>query len=70
MTTTTLIPASMVRARFGGISAMTEWRWRRKGILPAPAKINGRNYYSDAAINHILDQLRARGAGDPVGGAE
>lgn len=39
-----LIPDSELRRLFGGVSAMCIWRWRRDGLLPAPRKINKRNY--------------------------
>lgn len=40
-----LIPAPKARVQYlGEISAMTEWRWVKQGILPEPIKINGRNY--------------------------
>lgn len=29
----------------GGVSAMTIWRWRKKGILPPPLVIERRNYW-------------------------
>ena len=48
--TQTLIPSAVVRRHFGGISDMTIWRWVHKGILPAPVKINGRNYWREADI--------------------
>ena len=38
--------------RFGGISAMTLWRWEHDEKLgfPKPASINGRKYYDVSAI--------------------
>ena len=38
--------AAQFRAALGGISAMTEWRWRQKfPDFPVPVDICGRNYY-------------------------
>ena len=39
-----LCSASETRQRFGGISTMTEFRWRRDGLLPNVIKFNGRNF--------------------------
>jgi len=39
-----LLPDRVVRARLGGVTAVTLSRWRLRGILPPPIKINGRNY--------------------------
>jgi len=36
---------------------MTLWRWVRDGILPQPTKINGRNYWNEAAVAAVM--LRA-----------
>lgn len=47
-----MLPARAVRDRFG-ISAMTLFRWEKKGILPAPQKINGRNYWPEPAIEAV-----------------
>lgn len=47
-----LRPARAVREHFG-ISAMTLWRWTKEGILPAPVKINGRNYWTEADVLQV-----------------
>lgn len=61
-----LIPAPKVRREyFGDISAMTEWRWRKAGILPEPIQIRRRNFYRES---DILDVQR-RMAEAPAGGA-
>ena len=41
-----------VRERFGGISAMTLWRWEHDGRLgfPKPTDINKRKYYDLAEL--------------------
>ena len=49
-----LISAREARARLGGISTMTEWRWRKAGILPAPVSIRSRNYYMEDAIDAVI----------------
>lgn len=58
-----LIPATKARAEyFGGISAMSEHRWRKAGILPPPIKINGRNYYRESDLIALQDRF-ARDSG-------
>lgn len=47
-----MLPAREVRDRFG-VSAMTIHRWEKRGILPRPTKINGRNYWPEPAIAAI-----------------
>lgn len=56
-----LIPARETRARLGGISAMTEWRWRRDGILPQKIQINGRNFDDEAVIDELIEKLAEQG---------
>lgn len=56
-----LIPAAETRRLCGGIKPMTEWRWRRAGILPQPIQIRGRNYDRRNEIEAILAQLPRRG---------
>lgn len=56
-----LLPARAVRERFGGVSSMTLWRWVQAEILPAPVKINGRNYWTEADVDRVAaDALRDR----------
>ncbi|MFE8034564.1 hypothetical protein [Thiohalocapsa marina] len=54
-----LLSSATARRLAGGISVMTEWRWRRDGLLPAPVQIRGRNYYRRgpfmAALRHLGD---------------
>ncbi|MGE3652286.1 MAG: helix-turn-helix transcriptional regulator [Reyranellaceae bacterium] len=52
-----LLSSREVRERLGGMSAMTEWRWRRDGDLPEPVKIRGRNYYDEAQVDQLVDRL-------------
>ncbi len=55
-----LIPAAACRRDYlGGISAMTEWRWRRDGLLPQPITIRSRCYYRRA---ELMRAVRALGA--------
>ena len=56
-----LIDAASVRAEFGGKSPMTLHRWIKQGILPAPVKINGRNYWRRSEVTAIKAG-QARGA--------
>lgn len=38
------------RDYFGGITSMTEHRWRKAGILPQPIKIRKRCYYRESDL--------------------
>ncbi len=58
-----LIPARETRRRFGGISAMTEWRWRKSGILPPAVVINGRNYDPEDVIDAKVEAYREQSSG-------
>lgn len=55
--TDALMPSAEARRLAGGISTMTEWRWRRDGLLPAPVQIRGRNYYRRGAFMAALRSL-------------
>jgi len=57
-----LISTRKTRELFGGISAMTEWRRRRAGLLPPVIKINGRNFDVEP---EIADIIQAAVAGAP-----
>ena len=48
-----LIDSTAARQRLGDKSLMTMWRWVQAGILPAPVKINGRNFWREADIERI-----------------
>jgi predicted DNA-binding transcriptional regulator AlpA len=48
-----LLSSAAVRKRLGGVSDMTIWRWMDKGLLPAPLKINGRNYWRSSDIEKV-----------------
>ena len=41
---------------------MTLWRWVQKGILPAPRKINKRNYWPESAIAAVANEPLAMAA--------
>ena len=51
-----LLPQTAARQLCGGVSAMTFWRWRQGGILPAPVIINKRLYWKRAALAAFIDQ--------------
>jgi predicted DNA-binding transcriptional regulator AlpA len=53
MSHTTYRNAAQVRARYGGISDMTLWRWLHDEELgfPQPIRINGRRFWSEEALN-------------------
>jgi len=62
-----LISAPVARASYlGGVTAMTEWRWRKAGMLPEPIRINRRCYYREAD----LLAFQAAHAAPVEGGAE
>ena len=59
-----LVPAPTARRDYlGGISAMTEYRWRDAGILPQPIKIRKRCFYREADLIAIQDRF-AHAEGD------
>ena len=60
--TAPLIPATRVRADFS-ISSMSEWRWRKAGLLPEPVKIRGRAYYRRDELEQCYAKLMEGGAG-------
>ena len=53
-----LITSRQVRELVGGpdrpASAMWEWRARKRGDLPEPTTIAGRNYYSNREVRRRL----------------
>ena len=55
-----LLPDSQVRQRYGGISAMTLWRWDSDPALgfPKPVRINNRKYRSEDELD-AFDRQRA-----------
>lgn len=53
-----LIPAPEFRRRMGGISPMTEHRWRKAGILPEPIRIQRRCYYPDGIVAEVVAKHR------------
>jgi DNA-binding transcriptional MerR regulator len=55
-----LIPAIKLREEMLNISARTESRWAKAGLLPAPIKIRGRRYYDTDQLNKALAKLRLR----------
>ena len=60
MPDTDLMKAEDVRAMIGGISAMTEWRWRKYHGFPAPLKIARRNYYRRRDVEAWLHRFEER----------
>lgn len=57
-----LVSQTSLKRQVGGISDMTVWRWRRKGILPPPVVINTRNYWRQSQIDAITGRIEERGA--------
>ena len=52
-----LISATQLRQAIGGISPATEYRWRKAGILPAPIKINGYNFYRRSVMEALIERF-------------
>lgn len=51
--------SAVMRRECGGISAVTEWRWNKQGIITPDQIINGRKYYRRSTI----DQFKASAKG-------
>ena len=53
-----LITAAEVRARFGGISDMTLWRWLDDAALgfPRPAYIQRRRFFRETEIEEFIER--------------
>jgi predicted site-specific integrase-resolvase len=59
-----LVPAPKARTEYlGGISAMTEYRWRKAGVLPHPIQIRKRNYYREADLIAVQQRFAAGSEG-------
>lgn len=58
-----LIGSRAVSKLFNDVSDMTIWRWCRKGTLPAPIKINGRNYWRASEVDAVIARAKAGKAG-------
>lgn len=52
---TNLINRRQLRERLP-VSDMTIWRWVKAGVLAAPVKINGRNYWRDIDVARLVDR--------------
>ena len=52
-----LVSQRELRQTFGGVSAMTIWRWQKSGKLPRPVKILGRNYYRESSLVALQQEL-------------
>lgn len=55
-----LLPARVVRQRFGGVSDMAIWRWLHDERLsfPKPITINRRRYWKAAEIDRFIESRR------------
>jgi predicted DNA-binding transcriptional regulator AlpA len=49
-----------VLERTGNPSKVTIWRWVKRGILPPPRVLGGRNVWFDTEINERLNNLARR----------
>lgn len=62
MTDHKLVSAPTARREyFGGISAMTEWRWIKAGVLPTPIKIRRRNFYRASDLLNVQRRFEGEG---------
>lgn len=57
-----LIASRELRRIFGGITLQTVWRWVQNGTLPAPTKINGRNFWRASDVDALKQGKGARAA--------
>ena len=63
-----LVAAPKARTEYlGGISAMTEYRWRKAGVLPKPIQIRKRNYYREADLIAVQQRFAAGSEGAAAG---
>lgn len=55
-----LLPARVVRTRFGGVSDMTLWRWLNDDRLgfPKPITLNRLRYWKAADIDRFIESRR------------
>lgn len=55
-----LVPQQTARQEvFGAVCDMTIWRWVRDGVLPAPIKIRGRNYWRRSELDAWIEEQAA-----------
>jgi len=52
-----------LRAKLGGVSPATIWRWTKEGAIPRPFKIGGTNVWLEHEVD---DHIAAAHAGLPV----
>lgn len=52
-----LVRSIELRRMLGGISKMTEWRWRKAGILPEPIKIRRHCFYRQSVVDGLMEQF-------------
>lgn len=55
-----LMPSKAVRTEFGGISAMSLWRWQQDETLGFPkpvATVRGRNYWDADEIEAFRERM-------------
>jgi predicted DNA-binding transcriptional regulator AlpA len=51
--------SSAARKYYGGVSAMTQWRWEKEERFPPPDFVlNRKKYWRRSTLNVWLDQLR------------
>lgn len=58
-----LVSDSVLRQRFGGVSAMWVHRRRKDGTLPPPVKIGKRNFTAEHQLDEVMDRLAAASEG-------
>jgi predicted DNA-binding transcriptional regulator AlpA len=55
-----IIFTNEVLARTGNPSKVTLWRWIKRGIIPPPRVLGGRNTWTDTQIDELLNNLPRR----------
>ncbi len=58
-----LIPADEVRARFGGVSESTLYRWSKTGEIPRPIKVGRVRLWDRSELDQHVDTLKGNRAG-------
>jgi predicted DNA-binding transcriptional regulator AlpA len=52
-----LVSALEFRRELGNVSHVTLWRWKQKGLVPAPVRLGGRDFWRRS----VLEQLKENG---------
>lgn len=61
-----LVPASVVRATFGGVSVSTLFRWSKTGAIPRPVKVGKVRLWDRQELDDYVEALKTRRDGGAV----